>query len=255
MLRCAFAAGFLISIGLSPAATAECTVDQYARFKLQEPIPLKETSLQSVLSQVLGCEISVPDTVNVYSREGISLGEVRGLLPSAMIVGEIGVRPEPYWVISEAQTGKEVATPVDGVNVVFNAPDHFALQLKTGILPSVRYNPAIEEEGPRVMGPLTDELLPALKNQMVLATLNNYSMGLGGDPMQDVTFRSQPAGASLWFGASFKGATEKRFGISRSQLETVKMTLVGYEDCNSSDARKEDTGYNMAIVTCEMKKQ
>ncbi len=254
MIRCAFWAGCFALIALVPATAAECTMGHYTQFSYQEPVPLGKDSLQSVISRMLGCEIEVPDTVNVYSNDGTSFGEVKGLLGDEMILEEVGVYSGPYWVISEAHTGQEVAAPTDDIEIVLNTRDHFALALKTGHLPSVTYNPAAQGVEPRVVGPEVNELLPALRNQMVLAAFN-ASAGLGGDPLQEITFRSEPAAASLWFGSSYQGETEKRFGIARSQLDTVKMTLDGYEECNSLHYRREDTGYNVATITCEMKKQ
>jgi hypothetical protein len=207
-----------------------------------------------VISRILECEIEVPDTVNIYSNDGTSFGEVKGLLGDKKIFEEVGVYSGPYWVISEARTGQQFATPAGDVEIVLNKRYPFALTMKTGHLPSVEYNPAAQGVEPRVVGPEVDDLLPELRNQMALAVFSD-SVGLGGDPLQEITFRSEPVAASLWFGASFKGETEKRFGIARSQLNTVKMTLDGYEECNSSHYRREDTGYNVATITCEMKKQ
>ncbi|WP_417768673.1 hypothetical protein [Stappia sp.] len=237
-----------------PATAAECSKDQYAQFSYKEPIPLGNDSLHSVISRILECEIEIPSEINVYYNDGMSFGEVKGLLGDKMIIEEIGVYSGPYWVISEARTGQQFVTPTGDVEIALNAREPFALTMKTGRLPSVKYNPATQGVEPRVVGPAVTELLPDLRNQAALAVFN-ASAGLGGDPLQEITFRSEPAAASLWFDDSFKGETEKRFGIARSQLNTVKMTLEGYEECNSSHYRRVDTGYNVATITCEMKKQ
>lgn len=254
MTRCAFAVGCFALITIVPATAAECSKDHYSQFSYKEPIPLGDNSLLSMLSEVLRCEIEVPDTINVYSNDGTSFGEVKGLLGDKEIFEEVGVYSGPYWIISEARTGQQFVTPTGDVEIALNAQDPFALTMKTGRLPSVEYNPAAQGVEPRVVGPAVTELLPELRKQAVLAVFN-ASAGLGGDPLQEVTFRSEPAAASLWFGEAFKGETEKRFGIARSQLDAVKMTLEGYEECNSSHYRREDTGYNVATITCEMKKQ
>ncbi|PFG63576.1 hypothetical protein AXZ77_2184 [Thioclava sp. ES.031] len=253
-IRYAFALASILLITALPSAAEVCTVEDYSQFEYQEPIPLGNKPIQSVISNYLGCEVDLSNKVNFYSEKGVNLGEVKGLLADPLVFEELGVRSDLYWIISEANTGEEVATPADSVDILFGAPDNIALVAKAESVPLISYNPAAQGTEPRVVGPVSNELSPTLRNQMFLAAIN-ASAGLNGDPLQEITFRSEPSAASLWFGSSFKGKTEKRFGIARSKLKSVRMTLDGYKECNSSNYKREDNGYNVATIICEMTKQ
>jgi hypothetical protein len=254
MNRATVGGALVLLAGTAFADDSNCTADQYKRFSYTDPIPVMQGDILTTVSELLACKVSFPDQVLVFSRQGEALGEVRGFVAEDQILEQHNAASAAYLVMTHTETGENLAARIADLNLDFRAPDHLTLTAQTNSLSLFRYNPGPSSSEPGIMGPQVESLVPSLDDQWAL-TMVNMNAGLRGDPLQHVTFRSEPAGASLWIKGSPRGQTEKQYLVSRSQQWTVKMTLDGYHECNSDHYQRDDQSYNSVTITCRMRKQ
>ncbi|MCE0506483.1 hypothetical protein LR948_14015 [Roseivivax sp. GX 12232] len=187
-------------------------------FILSSETPLSE------LSDQIGCDVLLKDDPIVTHPDGRNIGKLVGLLTDW---SEAGVeRPAqnspPYWVVESSETDTVYLVP-PGVLSIRNTNENWSASIR-----NLETN-AIAYVGSEVFIAPTEELRLDRDSHLAVFAL----MGMGSSKMQ-VTFESEPDGASIYIKKKFEQVTNFRAIMDRFDIMDVTLKLDGFEDCDGN---------------------
>lgn len=217
-----------------PRCTSELI--KAAEANLPEAIAFKPQEAQIVLSQAYGCQMAGSEPVKVISRDGDSIGKLKGLLyagPSNEAFGSAA--KEHYWVVQPDDQsplrlgGGAVFLPLDEVATKYGMGDEFSLQFE-------KDKDAISKGYFRA--PI-DEVYKTIHTEQAfehafydLSEWPTLLFGISVSDRYNLRLESQPVSAEVWLGNVRHGNTVLGMSIREAALEKLRFAAEGFRDCS-----------------------
>lgn len=252
---------FALVVTASPTTAASiCTPEQVEKATVPtEPIRFLPGEAAQALKLAYGCEFIGGRDFRVVTISDEPIGGIVGWLTAqepdkGQISDYVVFKLDPELakrLVHNSLQDNLFAVPVSDLKVA--SVDAKIGYLEVAISPDewAAYNPQSKvQDRPVLTGP-QPSVLSGDPGRTLLAQMMTQ-VAPKTPKMSAVTFRSSPEGAQIWLGEEYLDDTVIGFVLGNERVETMRMSLEGYEVCEFKDAIQITHGYAEYTIACSM---